>query len=181
MSGKSEWSARLPIATGVVGLVLLVGGFGVWAGFANLAGAIIAQGRIEVDQNRQIVQHPDGGVVEAILVAEGAHVKADDTLLRLEPTLLASQLTITENQLLELMARRGRLEAERDDRTEITFDPLLHKMTETRPIAAELMEGQTRLLLARVETAANKIEQLGKRRTQITVNRHAKLTHLGGL
>ncbi|WP_138935039.1 HlyD family type I secretion periplasmic adaptor subunit [Roseovarius arcticus] len=168
MSDESEWSARWPITVGVTGLVVLLGGFGVWAGFASIAGAVIAQGQVEVDQNRQVVQHPDGGVVEAILVTEGARVAAGDTLLRLDPTLLASQLTITENQLLELMARRGRLEAERDDRSEITFDPLLHEMAGTRPVAVELMDGQTRLLAARAETAANETEQLGKRRMQIT-------------
>ncbi len=168
MSGASEWSARWPIGIGITGLLILLGGFGIWAGFANLAGAIIAQGQVEVDQNKQVVQHPDGGVVEAILVTEGARVAAGDTLLRLDHTLQASQLTITENQLFELMARRGRLEAERDDRSDIIFDPLLQELAQTRPIAAELMDGQTRLLAARAETAGNEIAQLGKRRIQIT-------------
>jgi HlyD family secretion protein len=168
MSATPEWSARLPIVIGTIGLALLLGGFGIWASFANLAGAVIAQGQVEVDQNRQVVQHPDGGVVETILVAEGDRVAAGDTLLTLDRTLLASQLTITENQLFELMARRGRLEAERDERSDITFDPLLHEMARTRPVAAELMEGQARLLAARAETAASETEQLGKRRMQIT-------------
>ena len=168
MSSASDWPARLPIGIGIAGLVALLGGFGIWAGFATLAGAIIAQGKVEVAQKRQVVQHPDGGVVEAILVAEGARVAAGDTLLRLDPALQASQLTIIENQLFELMARRGRLEAERDDRSAITFDPLLQQLAQTRPIAAELMDGQTRLLAARAETAGNEIEQLGKRRIQIT-------------
>lgn len=168
MSAASDWSARWPIAVGVVGVAILIGGFGIWAGFANLAGAIIAQGQVEVDQNRQVVQHPDGGVVEAILVAEGAHVAAGDTLLTLDPTLQTSQLVITENQLFELMARRGRLEAERDDRSDISFDPILQELAQSRPIAAELMEGQTRLLAARAETADNEIRQLGKRRDQIS-------------
>jgi len=168
MSAASEWSARWPIAVGVIGVAILIGGFGIWAGFANLAGAIIAKGQVEVDQNRQVVQHPDGGVVEAILVAEGAHVAAGDTLLTLDPTLQTSQLVITENQLFELMARRGRLEAERDDRSDISFDPILQELAQSRPIAAELMEGQTRLLAARAETADNEIQQLGKRRDQIS-------------
>ena len=167
MSSAPDWSARFPISIGIAGLVALIGGFGTWAGFANLSGAVIAQGKVEIAQNRQVVQHPDGGVVEAILVAEGARVTAGDTLLRLDPALQASQLTIIENQLLELMARRGRLEAERDDRSVIAFDSLLQQLAQTRPIATELMDGQTRLLAARAETADNEIEQLGKRRIQI--------------
>ena len=35
---------------------------------AQLSGAIIASGQIEVEQNRQFVQHSDGGVVANILV-----------------------------------------------------------------------------------------------------------------
>ena len=52
-------------------MLILVGGFGTWAATTNISGAIIASGQIEVDQNRQVVQHPDGGVVDEILVDEG--------------------------------------------------------------------------------------------------------------
>ena len=167
MSDGHNWSAVKPIVIGLAALSLLIGGFGAWAGFATIAGAIIAQGQVEVDQNRQIVQHPDGGVVEEILVTEGAYVSAGETLIRLDPTLVESQLTITENQLFELMARRGRLEAERDSHSEINFDPLLQEMAAKHPVAVELMAGQVRLLNARRETTQNEIEQLEKRRNQI--------------
>ena len=52
---------------------------------AQLSGAIIASGQIEVDQNRQIVQHPDGGIVAEILVDEGDTVENGDVLIRLDP------------------------------------------------------------------------------------------------
>ena len=73
----------------------------------TLAGAIIAVGRIEVDQNRQVVQHPDGGVVAEILVDEGDTVATGDTLLRLDDTLLRSELAVIENQLFELNQKVG--------------------------------------------------------------------------
>lgn len=165
--GKS-WSVRGPMLVGLVGLFLLLGGFGTWAGMTTISGAIIAPGRIEVDQNRQVVQHPDGGVVAAIEVDEGDRVKAGDVLIRLDETALASQLAITENQLFEIMARRGRLEAERDDSEEVTFDPLLLEVAETRPDMAGLMAGQERLMAARSESIAQEIDQLEKRRGQIT-------------
>ena len=59
---QQVWSARRPVIIGMLGLLALVGGFGTWAVMTNIAGAVIAPGRIEVDRNRQIVQHPDGGV-----------------------------------------------------------------------------------------------------------------------
>ena len=110
-SPEKALSARGPILVGVTALVLLVGGFGGWAAFTQISGAIVAQGRIEVDQNRQVVQHIDGGTVNEILVDEGDVVKSGDVLIRLDGTDLASELAINESTLYEVMARRGRYEA----------------------------------------------------------------------
>jgi len=166
---KSEnaWSVRKPMIVGVLGLLLLVGGFGTWAVMTQISGAVIAGGQIEVDQNRQVVQHPDGGVVEAILVEEGNTVEAGETLLRLDPTELQSELSIVESQLFELIARRGRLEAERDERDTITFDHLLLETAAERPDVRDLMDGQQRLFEARRASIAQAIEQLDKQQDQI--------------
>src|SRR6056297_4188315 len=92
-------TVRGPMLVGLLGLVLLLGGFGTWAATTTISGAIIASGRIEVDQNRQVVQHPDGGVVAAINVDEGDRVEAFDILVELDATELVSALSITESQL----------------------------------------------------------------------------------
>jgi len=165
---NSAWSARKPLIIGLIGLVLLVGGFGTWAAFTQISGAIIAPGRIEVDQNRQVVQHPDGGVVSAIEVKEGDKVSTGQVLVRLDPGELKSELSIIENQLAELMARRGRLEAERDGRDTLTFDPLLIEISAGNTDASGLMIGQKTLFEARAQTVAAEIDQLDKRRGQIS-------------
>jgi len=164
---KRGWSARKPVFIGVLGLFLLVGGFGGWATFSTIAGAVVVSGRIEVDQNRQVVQHPDGGVVAEISVGEGDLVKQGQVLLRLDSRNLKSQLLIIEGQLFELMSRRGRLEAERDGTGEITFDPELLEVAAARPDVAELVEGQGRLFFARRDSIQREIDQLEKRRGQI--------------
>lgn len=164
---SEKWSARKPMLIGLIGLLVLVGGFGSWAVFTNISGAIIAGGRIEVDQNRQVVQHPDGGVVAEILVDEGIEVAAGDVMIRLDDTQLKSQLAINESQLFELMSRRGRLEAERDGSETITFDPLLLEAAETNTDVPDLIAGQKRLMAARAESTVNEIDQLEKRRGQI--------------
>ena len=66
-------------------LLVLIGGFGSWATFSSLSGAIIASGQIEVEKNRQVVQHPDGGVVAEIVVEEGELVQRNAVLVRLDP------------------------------------------------------------------------------------------------
>ena len=161
------WSVRKPMIVGVLGLLLLVGGFGTWAVMTQISGAVIAGGQIEVDQNRQIVQHPDGGVVEAILVEEGNTVAVGDVMLRLDPTDLQSELSIVESQLFELIARRGRLEAERDARDTIRFDPLLVDTAAERPDVRDLMDGQQRLFEARSTSIVQAIEQFSKQQDQI--------------
>jgi len=161
------WSATGPVVIGLLGLLVLVGGFGTWAMMTQIAGAVVASGRIEVERNRQIVQHENGGVVAEIRVVEGDAVVAGDILLQLDGQQIGSQLAIVEGQLYELMARRGRFEAERDEAEEIVYEKELIATGARDPEIAELMEGQQNLFVARRASVAREIEQLGKRRNQI--------------
>ena len=76
MSEKKKWSARKPLIIGILSVLILVGGFGTWAVMTKIAGAVVASGVIEVDRNRQVVQHIDGGIVAEILVDDGDLVEA---------------------------------------------------------------------------------------------------------
>ena len=161
-----DWSARGYIRAGLATLGGLALMLGLWGSGAELDGAVIAPGQIQVDQNRQIVQHPDGGVVAAIAVREGQSVQAGELLLSLDGTLLQSELSIVEAQLFELRARRARLEAERDDAPAPAFPADLTALADTRPEVAEQIEGQRRLFLARRDTLARQTEQLARRKAQ---------------
>ena len=164
--GTEIWKAWGLLVVGFVGVSILLGGFGVWASLSQIDGAIIAQGRIEVEQNRQVVQHRDGGVVEGIYVREGAAVTVGDLLIRLDATDLISELSVVEGQLFEVLARSARLEAERDGVETLVFDPLLAESD--NPVAAKLMEGQQRLFEARLVSDRSEIEQLTKQKEQIS-------------
>lgn len=167
MSAQGKWSARRHLVIGFIGLLVLVAGFGSWAALSQISGAIVASGRFEVDQNRQVVQHQTGGTVATILTDEGEQVEAGQLLIQLDGVELRSQLLITEGQLYELMARRGRLEAERDGSNSITFETELVTVGETNADVAELIAGQRNLFQARRESISQEIEQLGKRANQI--------------
>ncbi|NDV99180.1 HlyD family type I secretion periplasmic adaptor subunit [Salipiger sp. PrR002] len=158
---------KQPLMLGLIALLILVGGFGTWAATTNISGAIVAGGQIQVERNRQVVQHPDGGVVEEIVVDEGDVVEAGDVLVKLDPTLLQSELNIVEGQYFELVARRARLQAERDGSEELTFDETLLKVAEYDDEVQELIEGQRNLFFARLESMNRESEQLTKRRDQI--------------
>lgn len=162
---RRTWSARSAVVSGILAVLILVGGVGGWAATAQISGAVIAGGQIEVDQNRQVVQHPDGGIVDEIYVREGDKVAEGDLLIKLDQTNIASDLAVVEGQLFEIVARRGRYEAEQSGADTINFDPLL---TETdNPKAAELMAGQVALFKARQATETNQKEQLARQRDQI--------------
>jgi len=166
-ANQKGWSPRTPLTIGFLAILLLVGGFGTWSVMANISGAVVANGQIQVDQNRQVVQHPDGGVIAEIGVKEGDLVQKGDILIRLDPTNLQSELVVVEGQLFELMARRGRLEAERDGVAAIVFDPELVRAADYSADAVGLMQGQQRLFSARQDSLEQEIAQMEKRRSQI--------------
>ncbi|KKM62316.1 hypothetical protein LCGC14_1522900, partial [marine sediment metagenome] len=167
MSAPTPWSARRPVILGLLTLLVLIGGFGAWATQTQISGAIVASGQIEVERNRQVVQHPDGGVVDEILVKEGDRVEAGQALIRLDPTLLRARLETAESQLYEFMARRARLSAELSGAAGITFPPELVAEAENDPAVQELIDGQVRLFNARAESVAKSVELLVGRRNQI--------------
>ncbi|WP_138923638.1 HlyD family type I secretion periplasmic adaptor subunit [Sulfitobacter sp. BSw21498] len=167
VSGSQPFSTFRIVAVGYIALFALLGGFAMWAMSSQIAGAIVAPGKIKVDGDRQIVQHEIGGVVLEILVDDGDIVRAGDLLFRLEPQQLLSRLNIVEGQLYGLMARRGRLEAERDSLGRIKFGKALKAAANNNKDLIELMEGQSNLLAARLATVARRTEHLNKRSDQV--------------
>ena len=92
-------------------------------------------------------------------------------MLQLDGTSLQSDLNVVENRLFEMLARRARLEAERDNAKTLSFPAELAALqTESPELAGRieaLMAGQRSLLAARQETRDGLIAQLQQRRAQI--------------
>lgn len=169
MNGQvKSWSFRAPLIIGFASLLILIGGFGVWSVQAKITGAIISAGKIEVEQNRQVVQHQDGGVVLEIFATEGQEVQKGDILFQLDGSELKSELAIVESQLFELMARRGRLEAERDSSEEIRFEADVVRAAKLNEDVRGQVDGQQRLFDVRRNSLATQISQLEKRQSQIS-------------
>lgn len=146
---NSRWSARLPLATGFLTLCILSGTVYLWGVQAQITGAIVASGRVDVETNRQVIQHPNGGVVGEILARDGDVVTAGQILLRLDGTFLQSELAIIESQLFDIWARTARLEAERDNADALVLPPELGTQA-----GRKIFEGQQRLFDARAESDA---------------------------
>lgn len=170
-AARRRWRATFPLLVGFGALAILVGVLGVWAVTARLAGAVIAQGVVRVDQNRQVIQHPQGGVVGAILARDGDLVEAGAVLLRLDGTFVQSDLELTEGQLDELRARRTQFEAERDGLDALVFPEDLIAAAASDPTIERLLASQAQFFQARLLTLnqqrAQLAEQIAQARNQI--------------
>jgi HlyD family secretion protein len=91
------------------------------------------------------IQHPTGGQVAHLWVKEGDVVQMGTPLLQLDGHAQTVQLDLTEGHLFEIMARRARLLAERDDRLSIEFDPALQSRAAEDPDVARMVQGQRQL------------------------------------
>lgn len=164
----NRWGVRPFLMLGYVTLFLLVAGLGGWGAMARISGAIIAPGSLEVEGNRQVVQHPIGGVIAAINARDGDNVQAGDILVELEGEAKLSELEIVEGQWFEVLARKSRLSAERDVSDTIEFVPELIAAAAEDPEVAVLMEAQQQQFDARRKVQAEEEAGLVERKTQIS-------------
>lgn len=159
-------SIRRHLFVGLMIVILLGGGVGGWAATVKLSGALIAQGSVVVDQNVQKVQHPTGGIVGELRVRDGDHVKAGDILVRLDETVMRANLAIVAKGLDQQLARKARLEAERDGAERIAFAPDLIARAKDPDIAATLASEEKLFELRRTERTGQKA-QLTQRVSQL--------------
>jgi HlyD family secretion protein len=160
---ENSRTIRRHVVAGVVITAVLFGGFGSWAALASLSGAVIASGTVVVEGNAKRVQHPDGGVVGAILVRDGQAVTAGEPVLRLDETITRANLTVVETQLAELEARRARLIAERDGQ-EAMAEPASDERSDLLVAASA---GEASLFRSRREGRLGQIAQLRERTAQL--------------
>lgn len=99
-----------------------LGGFLAWAGLVPLEEGVAASGAIVVENNRQVVQHLEGGIVQDIAITEGSLVDRGETLLVLQETAsLASRDQIIQ-EIASLTASIARLSALQAGKT--VWDPI---------------------------------------------------------
>jgi membrane fusion protein, type I secretion system len=120
-TSASRRSMRRHIVTAIVVASILIVGVAGWGATAVISGAVVASGSLVVDSNVKKVQHLTGGIVGELRVRDGDHVRAGDIVVRLDETVTRANLAIITKGLDELMARKARLESERDGADTIVF------------------------------------------------------------
>ena len=139
-----------------------------WAAFVPLDAGVNAAGIIAVSGNRQTVQHKDGGVVNAIYVREGQHVKAGQVLIELSaPELKAAERGLTSDYLT-LLAQRARLMAERLGQRGFATPPEFATLSPAdREIANQVLQLQRSEMSARYGATSAQQSVLGQRAGQL--------------
>lgn len=164
---KDRWRIGRLLTMGYLTLFFFVFGLGAWGAVTKIGGAVVGNGALEVQGNRQVVQHPTGGVIKAIHARDGDEVAAGDVLVELQGDELYPQLGIVEGQWFEMLARKGRLIAERDGLETIAFDPELVSRAE-KPEIRKLIAAQQQQFTARRKLQSEEEAQLDEQQRQIT-------------
>ncbi len=147
------------------------GGFLLWASFAPLDKGVPLSGTVTVSSNRKAVQHQTGGIVDKILVKEGDTVRAGQVLVEMNDVQVKTQAEITRGQLYSARAVEARLIAERDNKSEIAFPPLLLAMG-NNPVVANNINLQKQLFSSRNLSMQHEIAALEENIAGLEVQLH---------
>ncbi len=158
-------SRRKIVLSGVLILLIFVGGFGIWSVTAKTSGAVIAQGNVRVDLNRKTVQHRDGGIVQEILVRDGDFVEAEQPLVILKDTKVEANVDLLESQLFLWRARTFRLQAQQASSSELLWPE--HLLSVPGDEAANILKSEGDIFYSEHETLEGQVALLRNQIEQI--------------
>jgi HlyD family secretion protein len=139
---------------------LVLGFFGL-AAILQVGGAVVGSGEVAVESNVKTLIHPTGGILKALMVRDGDHVAKGQLLMRLDQGVSSVGAESAALGLEQLLARRARLEAERDGASSILFPPQLTTKTDAR--ASEAMARERQLFALRRRERDGSIALLNQR------------------
>ena len=154
----TKYSARRWVLFGFFFTIVFISGFVGWAHYTFISGAVVVSGSVRGSVKSVTIQDSTAGKISELSIEEGDEVYKNDALLIFDKEELTTEYIIVKDQLFELLARRGRLEAERDNREEIYFDELIK--TDLSQKTVDQKTEQKLLFQARRTLKNQQIEQL---------------------
>ena len=146
MTRMSNDTIALPMIRATLVLAAVGIGLALWLSTAPISSAVIAEGRFKVDGDVKTVQHLEGGIVTDLRVRNGDRVAKGDLLLMLDATETQASLAAYAAERDALLARKVRLEAERDD---LDMPPFGDLGGADRPTLTSAIQNQSVLFDAR--------------------------------
>jgi len=142
---------------------MLIGCFGLSA-VLTINGAVIGVGAVGVESKVKTLIHPQGGVLQAVYVHDGDRVKEGQPLLRFDTSVSGVNAKQTNEGLDQLIARRARLEALRENRATLVFPAELTRRTDAATMA--LLDRERRLFELKRRELTSQTSLLGERAHQ---------------
>lgn len=161
--GDAEWArlqeeplrARALLRITMLVLVMLIG----WASVAEVDEVTRGDARVVPSSQLQVVQSVDGGVVEALLVREGAIVDAGDVLVRVDPTRFVSSMRESRAESFSLEARAARLQALTEGTPFVVSAELAQSAPEVVAHERRLYESGRAEMAAQLSIARDQLDQ----------------------
>ena len=147
----------------LLAIAILVFGFGLAGTLIPIGGAVIASGQIGVASHVKKIAHPGGGVISEILVENGQHVRKGEVLMRFDDKVTGADATYSSLSVDQLLAQRGRLEAERLGARSIVFPK---ELLRNDPAAQKAMADEQKLFQIRRSEQGGLAAQLQSRIVQ---------------
>ena len=132
-------------------IVILVVALFVWAWLSTVDEVTHAEGRVIPSAKMQVLQNQEGGIVQKINVKQGDLVQAGQVLVNLSPTQFGADFESKKQQVLSLMSKEARLQAEVQGK-ELVFTPDFKDMAKEF-VAIERAEFYNRQMRLRADTA----------------------------
>lgn len=159
-SGQPIWhrgvnaSVVTPTVFGFLILTAFLGGFGIWACYMPIEGAVMAPGTFVASGQNKSVQHFEGGIVSLIHVTEGQPVSKGQALASLDKTPALSKLRRLQLRKIRLLIMQARLDAEINERETFELPAMLQGQAADPEVAAMFARQQNEMLSRRTKDAA---------------------------
>ena len=159
-------SIKKIVIFGLLIIGIFVGGFSLWAAISPLESAAMAPGKIIVAGYRRMIQHLEGGIIQAIYVKDGLVVKKGQVLLQLDDNQAKIVLQLRRDEVFELMALVARLQAEKANLAKIIFPKRMMDQEKDKKVQ-EVIDGQIAIFDANEKSFRGSIDLLGQRIVQL--------------
>lgn len=152
-------SAQTVIRLSGASLVAFLG----WAALTPIHELTVAQGSIMPEGFVQQLQHLEGGIVEKVLVDDGAQVKAGDPIIELDTVSIRAELAKAKTRMEALRLQSSRLAAFAEGRsaeleTTIGNEALLESQMGAGQLRDNLREARSMVLRADVEARSAELK-----------------------
>ena len=145
---------------------LALGGFIAWSALAPLAEGVVAYGRVAGENDRKIVQHLEGGLVDQILIREGETVSEGQPLMVLASVAVSADRDQILQYLGDAQARVDRLDALLAEAPSVRFARLA-SVPVSASVRAEIEARQRTLFEQQRASLLANTEVLSRRRASL--------------